>query len=1148
MVSDQSDKRRRKSTASIQHARPGNGHSRRRRAHSMVGGNSSPLARRSLQPRKSILKMPAVTIVPDGTSLSTRTDDSHGTESMEITRHELLSRKSMSRRVSFAHDMKIRVFSAPDTSVSTVSTEDSPQSSPARPPQVTNENDYPRASSRPRRSSMRTSIGTQDMDITGQYEFSSDGDYSSDAPTPQGSPSKFLRDQTMSSLPDESMAESELEADRTQHMEFTMPMGRALKPAHEDPAYVALMNATHAGPSLADEDLSSGSLMDLSEAQVKVGKSRASFSGGNVTHDVSAQDETMSSVDTGELDDMDDGNQTMNLTKLLQRASFGGLTDRTSLAPSDMDITTDFTTTNTFHSTPRPSLAPGDGEGDSPFKVDVAAIEKPRATSSAPSSPRKLTVPRPFVFSRPSTSPSKEKGKDKANAPPSPTKTRPQFSAAFAPPVTKPSPKKASTPLPPQTSPSKIPSKRSREVENDLSDAGRPSPAKRQALADKWSGTAVAHDADDDAASLEKPKRLSPSKRAPFQPQSHQPSGDTTSHRASSKLPQPSNNLARRKSFIPAPSTAKSSTSLASGTLAAGRQSLGSAPSQAWLKFDRNAPAPSIPAVKPIVPQPGSSQPSPREHSAKENIVPEPSGLSQDESLPTPANVEATERWRSEVVVPPEEEEPETPQISIKQFFEMTGINFMDEIQAPRRSTHARQSVRTEPRQPEEIPLAEYAIALGRDIPQIRLFNRVTEDLEGWIQQSKKFMKQAEEDVAQLTPELFVEFLAVEEAEQSELLHQLKLIKTNTRVLAKSDWYDWKHTWIEELAKDASQVFENLQKDANELLALQEEVNTVLPDLQERYRQVMAQLQQEEEEVAQIESCDQEYLKELKTDIQGQSLEVESLRVEHDEQLSQLKWLEDRLVTIEQEEKETNASMTELRRQNDIRMNSTQLDVFRLRDELETLETLHLTRITKVQPHLFEFIYASQFRVVIPCKGHVPIMRQVQLHWIPDSRPARRDSFPGLRKYFLEAARQHVLSQRNLTTQQIVQLLVDFWSSCGQLRRHLEFLQTKCPVELQFAGHNDSAKPGLVATASVLFEKLRARAEVDFDLPLSALQSWPQSFHNMTFSSRVIYGPLNPNNVQESVGQSLMSSRPESNDSWFHDACSAALDLCQPRS
>jgi kinetochore protein Spc7/SPC105 len=40
--------------------------------------------------------------------------------------------------------------------------------------------------------------------------------------------------------------------------------------------------------------------------------------------------------------------------------------------------------------------------------------------------------------------------------------------------------------------------------------------------------------------------------------------------------------------------------------------------------------------------------------------------------------------------------------------------------------------------------------------------------------------------------------------------HQLNLIRTNARGLAKSEWYDWKLRWIEGLREKADKGFEDL--------------------------------------------------------------------------------------------------------------------------------------------------------------------------------------------------------------------------------------------------------------------------------------------------------------------------------------------------
>ena len=162
----------------------------------------------------------------------------------------------------------------------------------------------------------------------------------------------------------------------------------------------------------------------------------------------------------------------------------------------------------------------------------------------------------------------------------------------------------------------------------------------------------------------------------------------------------------------------------------------------------------------------------------------------------------------------------------------MTGIKFMDEVTAPRRSMHpSRQPIR-HPRNLADIPLAEYVTAMGIDIPQLELYSRVSKDLEAWMAKSEIVFAQAEEEAAKLTPELFVEYARADEEGQAELLvsflrasggpvrmsdcifsfqHQLKLIRTHTRYLARSDWYDWKLQWVEGLRVMADDAFASLE-------------------------------------------------------------------------------------------------------------------------------------------------------------------------------------------------------------------------------------------------------------------------------------------------------------------------------------------------
>lgn len=94
----------------------------------------------------------------------------------------------------------------------------------------------------------------------------------------------------------------------------------------------------------------------------------------------------------------------------------------------------------------------------------------------------------------------------------------------------------------------------------------------------------------------------------------------------------------------------------------------------------------------------------------------------------------------------------------------------MDEITAPRRSTHPSQQGARQARNHEEIPLADYVSAIGIDIPQLVLYTRVSKDLQAWIEKSKADFFQAEDEASKITPELFTEYSRADEEGQAELL------------------------------------------------------------------------------------------------------------------------------------------------------------------------------------------------------------------------------------------------------------------------------------------------------------------------------------------------------------------------------------------
>ncbi|KAK7029013.1 hypothetical protein VNI00_014723 [Paramarasmius palmivorus] len=1260
---------------------------RKRRAHSIAPGKIiSPLSRsrQSLGPIKGILKVrrPSEATSSQSTSASQSQiqDDTH---SMDITQVipslpiENTGRQSLAaRRVSFYDFAHVRLFEKNHTTSSTGSLESpGPPSSddgpfepqvPQTPTPVNDENAYPGASLN-RRRSIRFSTTGSDMDMTSasvggflneddsalidqELELSDDDEamdvtqahgnvhrkrslsmggkrapLSQLSANPDGEPSSdglqpsFQEEGSQSFVSEQSMAS---ESDQS-GMEYTIPLNQRIKPADKDEAWIALVKATHSGQAGAEEASSDVGDQDITGDDMDLDSPVKPSVGDDSISDASI-----------DIDCADDGNETINVSKLLGRFSFGDHTRRSSIGAgilgdgnsekinaskvlprfsfsdrtrqslggfgddSAMEESAIYGELGALAtSTPRPSILPP-AEPSSPIPEEEEVLPEsepqpeleptPTPEQPPPAAASTSKIPLPKVFSAPHSQTNElpkrpPSPKKPVLTPKSPGKSAPKgFSAAFAPPVAKPTPKKSA---PSTSTPTTVPEKRPHSSDSDKN-SDKPSPAKRQALANRWTNATSPPQQDPSArAESPVPRPLSPGKKAIFQPPTA----------SSSSIRRPSGYFARRKSLgiglgaapveeeeaTPAPVPAPGSPKKKAG-IGMGRASVGSAGSaDAWKRFDRNAaetagslkgkgkaievleeqqpPAVPSPVRSPVraspVPSPHLAAPAPQDDldiqpeagpsSAPTQVVDLSAILEQggyEEDMPMEPDLVATEQWREGVAqegVGPDDED--VPAISIEQFFEMTGIKFMDELTAPRKSIHPSQLNR-QPRPPAEIPLAEYAIAMGIDVPQLTLYSRVSKDLQAWMQQSKVIFEQAEEEAAKMTPELFVEYSRVDEEGQQELLHQLSLIRTNTRLLAKAEWYEWKHQWIEGLKVTAQESFTNLENDAKTLEQLKARTDELVPALQQEYDEIMRELEREQQEVIDIEQCDQDYLNELKTSIAEQNVEVDSLKNELKEGHEQLKWLEERLEELESQKREATDAIGEADRFLHIQKNSTHAEVLRLKDELEALEKLHMFRVCRVSANVFEYIHASRFRVTIPCKNYLPLVEKVEIVRVPDARSKFKDDFPRLSDFFLAGAKQMIHEAEVTSTRQIVHLLSDYWSSCTQLRGQLMHLSVKYPVEIEVP--QSSGRLAFKANAAVLFPAVKGKAVVSFVFDAETYSRWPASIGSLRTEVRVAYGKLNGQAILDAVQDRLSQATPSDNYACLLDACIEAQEQC----
>lgn len=646
------------------------------------------------------------------------------------------------------------------------------------------------------------------------------------------------------------------EGDVSQPMEFTVPLIRPPEPPSE--AWLALRSATHSGntpyiPSSDDDGGDDGGdvqEMELTDAVSRLQAARASLGLGEAP--VEEGENSFTSTEDSFMDegvgDGEDGNQTVNVTQLMRRVSLGPGADSTTTSVfSSQEQSKDEAINQAVPEIPPsipiahsqeiypaipesppsvatiadpPALYPEIYAGDNAIASAVPAAE-PTSSSDTPvfsapqptiseaqsvqsgNLPQSTAVLEPLNFTftpkpRAPASPVRSRSSSPTKAPPSPRK----FTAAFAPPVIRPSPHK-----------------RLNEA-IDTDHGSQPSPAKRPAGTERLSitpgrGTGAVR-------VLLSPSKMSPLNMVPLHLEGQRDAGP--SKRASVGFRRPSGYFAQRKSLgtvVPdstmatnaGPTLPSRISPIKKAAVSLGRKSVGFTGEDGSREDATNRESTSLTVVDDLE---GQEQFSKRSFSLGDTPIRASPRRKSPTPIPDDLDPQPTHndevQWRGEVG---EEDVDDTqgPQISIEQFFEMTGIRFMDDIAAPRRSIVHPSVLRPSRRASTEaqIPLAEYVVAMAVNVPQLELYSHVSKDLQAWVERIKEIHGEAEEEVQKVTPPLFQEFVTTDQSGQAELLHQLKLIKAHNHAQAKSEWYDWKTQWVEQLYQKADEGFKNLE-------------------------------------------------------------------------------------------------------------------------------------------------------------------------------------------------------------------------------------------------------------------------------------------------------------------------------------------------
>lgn len=152
-----------------------------------------------------------------------------------------------------------------------------------------------------------------------------------------------------------------------------------------------------------------------------------------------------------------------------------------------------------------------------------------------------------------------------------------------------------------------------------------------------------------------------------------------------------------------------------------------------------------------------------------------------------------------------------------------------------------------------------------------------------------------------------------------------------------------------------------------------------------------------------------------------------------------------------------------------------------------------------------------------------------------DNKPRkRRDPFPLFSELVARQSQSFASQLGSGTLKQLLESLGDFWTSCSQIRTQLTFLSIKYPLVLEPL---PKEYQGFKASASLLFQKQRAKATVSFVFDEELLAEWPFKIRALGCQVKVAYGALDPELIHSAVMQRLSEASVEDNHACLLDAC-----------
>lgn len=492
--------------------------------------------------------------------------------------------------------------------------------------------------------------------------------------------------------------------------------------------------------------------------------------------------------------------------------------------------------------------------------------------------------------------------------------------------------------------------------------------------------------------------------------------------------------------------------------------------------------------------------------------------------------------------VPGGEACPSEERWTMKRFFDMLNMGFLDLSMPSKRRIDLPQDTSTRP------ATTSICRAACATVPAVDSLVDACRELKASVSDGRQMLSEHERDFFDNPPTYVAEVVAMTtSAERQKAMSSFKLQKSAARAIAQKAYYGWRtdKQYDDVALQQLTTIRQTLEADISGARKEHTKLRgDILPVLSERYAALSSELAQARIRQHEINGWDNEEMRAMHAAMEEQSAVLEEQRAAQAESADQLARLQARLDDLAHKRKGAEVAIAEAQASSHAIRGSTRAEAARLARHIGQLESLHLWSLHKADTRRIHLVLEGQANLILYLAGSEQVhdlpgasrsparVKSARIHLL---QPAHSSAAAALAVNELQSALDSVsLDARPV---EIVRLVSTAWTRARQIDVVVAGLELHMPVTvsnvvLEPQGLSNGGTVGdmalkqraLAVSASILFAHQRAKVAMHATVSAEALLDARQPvFGAANVSVECVYGGRRGRALAETLASRIAS-------------------------